>query len=117
MNTKDSDVDTYIAGFSGETRRRLEQLRKLIRAASPDAVEAISYGLVGYKRNGKPLVYFGGFEKHIGFYATPNGHEAFAKDFAKYKQGKGSVQLPLDQDLPIDLIKRVVEYRNQYTEK
>lgn len=117
MSEQASDVDIYIAEFSGETRRRLEQLRELVKKSSPDAVEAISYGLVGYKRNGKPLVYFGGFEKHIGFYATPNGHEAFAKDFAKYKQGKGSVQLPLDQDLPIDLIKRVVEYRNQYTEK
>ena len=111
------EVDEYIEKFSGETRLRLEKLRKLIHDTSPDAVESISYGLVGYKRNGKPLVYFGGFEKHIGFYATPNGHEAFAEDFAKYKQGKGSVQLPLDRPLPLELIKRVVEYRNQQTEK
>lgn len=117
MSNEKSDVDAYIASFSGETRRRLEQLRELIQEYSPDVVEALSYGLVGYKRNGKPLVYFGGFEKHIGFYATPNGHEAFADDFAKYKQGKGSVQLPLDQPLPIELIKRVIEYRNQQTEK
>ncbi len=110
------DVDDYIAGFADETRQRLETLRKLIRQASPDATEAMSYGIVGYKRNGKPLVYIGGFDKHIGFYATPNGHEAFADEFAKYNQGKGSVQLPLNEPLPIDLIKRVVEYRNQQTE-
>lgn len=106
-----------IAKFSGETRLRLEKLRKLIHDTSPDSVEGISYGIVGYKRNGKPLVYFGGFEKHIGFYATPNGHQAFADDFAKYKQGKGSVQLPHNQPLPVELIKRVVEYRNQQTER
>lgn len=90
---------------------------QIIRAVAPDAVESFSYGLVGYKRNGKPLVYFGGFAHHIGFYATPNGHEAFREEFAKYVQGKGSVQLPLDQPLPEDLIKRVVEYRVIQTEK
>lgn len=117
MIKNDPDVDAYIANFNGETRRRLERLRKLIRESSPDAEEALSYGLVGYKRNGKPLVYFGGFEKHVGFYATPNGHEAFAEEFAQYKQGKGSVQLLLDKPLPEELIKRVVEYRNTQTEK
>lgn len=112
-----SNVDDYIASFSGETRKRLEQMREIIKHTSPDAVEAMSYGLVGYKRNGKPLVYFGGFKEHVGFYATPNGHEAFAADFAKYKQGKGSVQFPLSEPLPTDLVKRVVLYRNQQTEK
>jgi len=113
----EAGVQEYINKFDGEVKNRLLQLRELIRSESPDAVEAFSYGLVGYKRNGKPLVYFGGFKNHIGFYATPNGHEAFAKEFEKYKQGKGSVQLPLTEPLPVDLIKRVVRYRNQQTEK
>lgn len=112
-----TSVDEYINQFDGELKSRLLKLRELVKAESPDAVEALSYGLVGYKRNGKPLVYFGGFKSHVGFYATPNGHEAFAKDFAKYKQGKGSVQFPLSQPLPVDLIKRVVQYRNLQTEK
>lgn len=109
-------VDTYLAQFKGEARRRLDRMRAIIRETSPDAKESFSYGLVGYKRNGKPLVYFGGFEHHTGFYATPNGHEAFAKEFAGYKQGKGSVQFPLDQPLPEELVKRVVLFRNQQTE-
>ena len=117
MNDKSSDVDEYITSFSGETRKRLKRLRAIIRETSPESSEAISYGLVGYKRNGKPLVYFGGFVHHVGFYATPNGHEAFAEEFAPYKQGKGSVQFPLDKPLPEDLIKKVVEYRNLQTEK
>lgn len=111
VNKPTSSVDDYIASFDGETRHRLERMRGLVQECSPDATEAMSYGLVGYKRNGKPLVYFGCFQKHIGFYATPNGHEAFAADFSKYKQGKGSVQFPLDQPLPTDLIKRVIAYR------
>ena len=110
-----NNVEDYINQFDGEVKARLLTLRELIKAQSPDAVEGYSYGLVGYKRNGKPLVYIGGFKNHVGFYATPNGHEAFADDFAKYKQGKGSVQLPLSKPLPIDLIKRVVQYRNEQT--
>jgi uncharacterized protein YdhG (YjbR/CyaY superfamily) len=104
-------VDRYINNFTGDARKRLEQMRELVLAEVPEAVESISYGLVGYKLDGKPLVYFGGFPKHTGFYATPNGHEAFKEEFAKYKQGKGSVQFPLDQPLPLDLIRRVVQYR------
>lgn len=111
MKDSSGEVDTYINNFKGETKERLLELRSLVLAEAPEAAESISYGLVGYKQNGKPLVYFGGFEHHIGFYATPNGHEAFKEEFSKYKQGKGSVQLPLDQPLPLDLVKRVIDYR------
>jgi uncharacterized protein YdhG (YjbR/CyaY superfamily) len=79
---------------------------------SPQAVESFSYGLIGYKLNGKPLIYIGAFANHIGLYATPNGHKAFEKEFAVYKQGKGSVQFPLDRPLPVELITRVVQHRN-----
>lgn len=106
-------VDTYIQKFEGDLRARLEQIREVVGAEVPEADESISYGLVGYKLNGKPLVYFGGFVHHIGFYATPNGHEAFADEFSIYKQGKGSVQFPLDQPLPIELIKSVVRFRKE----
>lgn len=110
MNTPQI-VDDYITSFDDTVRTRLEQMRTTIRMAAPDAVEAMSYGLVGYKLRSKPLVYFGGFKHHIGFYATPNGHAEFADEFAKYKQGKGSVQFPNDQPLPLELVKRVVQYR------
>ena len=110
---KITTIDEYLNQFAGETRSRLDTMRELIRAEAPEAVESFSYGLIGYKLHGKPLVYFGGFAHHIGFYATPNGHAAFADDFANYKQGKGSVQFPLDQPLPVDLIRRVVQYRKE----
>lgn len=104
-------VDEYIERFEGEAKARLLRMRQIVKEEAPDAFEDLSYGLVAYKLNGKPLVYFGGFSAHIGFYATPNGHAAFADDFAQYKQGKGSVQFPLDQPLPDALVRRVVQFR------
>lgn len=112
MNT----VDEYINQFEGDVKKRLEVMRLLVRTQVPQAKESIAYGMPGYKLNGKPVVYFAGYTGHVGFYATPNGHEAFAEEFAKYKQGKGSVQFPNDQPLPVDLIKRVVRFRKEHIE-
>jgi uncharacterized protein YdhG (YjbR/CyaY superfamily) len=106
-----ADVDEYIASFSKSTQTLLKQIRTTIKKAAPDAVESISYGMPAYKFMGKPLVYFAGYEKHIGFYATPTGHKAFSKELSKYKQGKGSVQFPIDESLPLDLIKRITLFR------
>lgn len=106
-----NDVQVYLDQFPEETQSRLQTMRGLVRDRCPAAVEALSYGLIGYKLNGHPLVYFGGFKQHVGLYATPVGHEAFAADFARYVQGKGSVQLPLLEPLPIDLITRVITHR------
>jgi uncharacterized protein YdhG (YjbR/CyaY superfamily) len=64
-----------------------------------------------YKLNGRPLVYFAAFKNHIGLYATPSGHAAFAEELSRYKQGRGSVQFPLSEPLPFDLIARIVKFR------
>lgn len=104
-------VETYIKKFPPEVQESLKQVRAIIVATAPDAQEMISYGMPAYKLHGKPLVYFAGYKKHIGFYATPNGHEAFKQELSQYKQGKGSVQFPLTEPLPLDLIKRIVAFR------
>lgn len=106
-----SEVDQYISKFSGETNKRMRQIRKTILSVSKDITEGIGYGMPAYKLSGKPLVYFAGYAHHIGFYATPTGHLEFARELSQYKQGKGSVQFPLDQPLPIDLIRRIVVFR------
>lgn len=113
MQHNNSEVESYIDQFEGETKKRLRTLRELIHREAPEAQEGIMYGLVGYKLNKKPLVYFGGFTNHIGFYATPQGHKAFEKELAAYKQGKGSVQFPLDRPLPVELIKRMVQFKKE----
>lgn len=106
-----TEVENYIAEFPSETREILNQLRNLILATAPQATETISYGMPAYKLNGKPLVYFAGYKSHIGFYATPSGHSEFAQELSVYKQGKGSVQFPLNQPIPYELIKRIVIFR------
>lgn len=108
---KPTSVDAYIAGFPKETQALLEQVRQTIKKTAPDAEEMISYQMPAYKYKGKPLVYFAGYKNHIGFYATPTGHKAFEKELSNYKQGKGSVQFPLDKPMPLDLIARIVKFR------
>ncbi len=113
MKINFKNVDEYIQSFPTDIREKLEQIRKTIRKAAPDAVESMSYGMPAYKTNKKPLVYFAGYNNHIGFYATPTGHSAFAEELSKFRQGKGSVQFPLDEPLPLDLIRQITLFRVQ----
>ncbi len=89
----------------------MNEVRQTIQKAAPDSTETIGYGMPNYKLNGKNLVYFAGYKGHIGFYATPTGHGAFVKELSKYKQGKGSVQFPIGEPMPLDLITKIVKYR------
>ena len=106
-------VDSYIATFPPATQKLLQQIRETILNAAPQAEESISYGMPAYKLSGKPLLYFAGYKKHIGLYALPSGHEAFAEELNKYKKGKGSVQFPVNEPLPLDLIERIVKFRKE----
>jgi uncharacterized protein YdhG (YjbR/CyaY superfamily) len=108
---KHKTVDDYIASYPPDIQTLLKKMRETIRKAAPGAEESIAYGMPAYKTNKRPLVYFAGFEKHIGFYATPTGHAEFADELSKYKQGKGSVQFPLDKPLPLELVSRIVKFR------
>ncbi len=104
-------VEEYIDSFPPDVVKLLRQIRGIIKKAAPEATENISYGMPAYKLNKRPLVYYGAFKEHIGFYATPTGPAEFADELSKYKQGKGSVQFPFDQPLPLDLVKRIDEFR------
>jgi uncharacterized protein YdhG (YjbR/CyaY superfamily) len=108
--SKPNDIEDYIAGFPASTQTILKQIRSTIKKAAPNAEEVISYGMPAYKLNGM-LVFFAGYKNHIGFYATPNGHKAFKKELSVYKQGKGSVQFPIDEPMPLGLIIKIVKYR------
>ncbi|MDX5427385.1 MAG: DUF1801 domain-containing protein [Bacteroidota bacterium] len=110
-------VEDYIHTHPIELQSSLKDLRNTILRAVPGISESISYGMPAYKWKGKPLLYFGAFKNHIGLYATPQGHQAFSEELSKYKQGKGSVQFPLDQPIPLDLIKRIVLFRKEQIEK
>ena len=109
-SAKPATIDEYIAGFPEDVQTILEQVRTTIRKAAPEAEEAISYAIPTFKLAGN-LVHFAGYKNHIGFYPAPTGIEAFKEELSVYKQGKGSIQFPLDQPMPLDLITRIVQYR------
>lgn len=110
MQTKIKDVDSYIAAFPEDVQIILEQVRNAIKSSAPKAEEVISYNMPAFKFHGI-LVYIAAFKNHIGFYALPSGHKAFEKELSVYKQGKGSVQFPLEKPMPLALIKKMVKFR------
>lgn len=105
-----ANIDEYIATFPNEIQVILQQVRETVQKAAPAAKEAIKYGMPTFTLGGN-LVYFGAFKKHLGFYPVPNQHPDFSADFAPYKQGRGSIQFPYAQPMPLDLIARIVHYR------
>jgi uncharacterized protein YdhG (YjbR/CyaY superfamily) len=109
-----NSVEEYIELFAAEVQLTLNKIREIVLTIVPEVVESISYGMPAYKLNKKPLIYFAAFKNHIGLYATPDGHKAFEKELAGYKQGKGSVQFPLNQEMPYSLIEEIIVFkRNQ----
>jgi len=106
-----NEVDNYIQQFPENVQEILKRIRTLVVENAPEAEEVMAYGMPGYKTNKKPLVYFAAFKNHIGFYATPSGHSEFRNELANYKQGKGSVQFPIDKPIPYDLIERMIKFR------
>lgn len=106
-----NEVDAYIQQFPANVQEILTHIRTLIKKNAPEAIELFAYGMPAYKTKKKPLVYFAAFKNHIGFYATPTGHNQFQNALSQYKQGKGSVQFPLDEAIPYELIQEIVQFR------
>jgi uncharacterized protein YdhG (YjbR/CyaY superfamily) len=104
-------IDEYIAGFPAETQEALRQVRALIAAVAPQATETMSYAIPTFDLRGKHLVHFAGYARHVGLYPGASGIAAFRGELGGYKHAKGSVQFPLAEPLPLDLIRRIVEYR------
>src|SRR6478672_8801305 len=94
-------VDEYLASFPESTKRILKEIRKTIKKAAPSAEETISYNMPAFKLQGM-LVYYAGYQNHIGFYPTPSGIEAFKTELSGYESAKGSVQFPIDKPMPLD---------------
>jgi uncharacterized protein YdhG (YjbR/CyaY superfamily) len=108
------NIDEYIAGFPADVQRILQEIRSIIRTAVPDAEEAMKYRMPTFVLNGN-LVHFAAFDKHIGFYPTPSGIEAFKDELSAYHNAKGSVQFPLDKPVPFSLIRKIVKFRVKET--
>ncbi len=110
-NQEAKNIDEYISNFPEDVQLILKKLRKAIAKAAPDAEETIKYRMptfVLYKRN---LVHFAAFKNHIGFYPTPSAIIAFKDELTPYKQSKGAIQFPINEPIPLDLVRRIVEFR------
>ena len=105
-------VDKYIEGFPEPVRKRLTSIRRLIRGLAPDAQEKIAYRIPTFFLNGN-LVHYAAFKNHIGLFPTASGVEEFESELARYKHARGSIQFPMDEPLPMDLIARIVRFRVQ----
>lgn len=110
MEKSFKNIDDYIQSQPAAVQIILEKIRQAIKETAPGAEEIISYAMPAFKYHGI-LVYFSAFKKHIGFYALPTGNEAFQKELALYKTGKGSIQFPLDKPIPYKLISKIVKFR------
>jgi len=103
-------INSYINQFKGETKVQLENLYFYLKQLIPDADEQISYNMPCLKQNNKPVVYFAGYKKHIGFYPTPKPIEHFKELLVSYKTSKGAIQFNINEPLPISLISQIVDF-------
>lgn len=109
-------VEEYLSLFPEHQQTELGKIRKAIRDAAPKAEEAISYGMPGYKLNGV-LVYFGGFKNHCSFFPAGNSAiQKFSTELKAYKTSKGTIQFPLNEPIPVSLIKKIVKERARENE-
>jgi len=109
-NTNYRSIDEYIASFPKEAQKILEAIRATIKAAAPEAEEKISYQMPTFFLNGN-LIHFAAFKNHIGIYPTPSGTQAFKDEISRYQGAKGSIRLPIDEPMPLELISRIVKFR------
>jgi uncharacterized protein YdhG (YjbR/CyaY superfamily) len=103
-------TEEYLANFSGETRKKLDTLRNLIKEMVPEAGEKISYGIPTFTLNDKYFIYIAGYEKHVSMYPIPTGDESFNTELAPYVTGKGTVRYALDKPLPLPLIRKIIKF-------
>jgi uncharacterized protein YdhG (YjbR/CyaY superfamily) len=106
-----ASIGEYIAGFPPDVRRALEEVRATIRETVPEAEETISYGIPTFRLDGTYLVYFAGYRAHLSLYPAPLGVPEFEAEMAVYGSGKGTAKLPLNRPMPLDLVRRIVQYR------
>ena len=111
MRPHSESIDDYIASHPEHVQALLEEVRRTIRDAAPEATETISYQIPTFKPKGRNLVHFAAFRDHIGFYPTSSGIEAFEAELSAYSTSNGTIRFPLGEPIPHDLVRRIVAFR------
>lgn len=107
---KPANIDEYILKFPLDIQNKLTQIRSIVNIAAPQAKEIISYGMPAFKLNGM-LLYFAVHKNHIGFYPYSSAILKFKKELTHFKTSTGTIQFPLSQPLPLNLITKIVVFR------
>lgn len=108
--TKFKTIDEYHTAFPEAVQLKLDEMRSILRQALPKAEETISYNMPAFKMK-RVLVYYAAAQKHIGFYPTAGPIQVFAEELKKYQTSKGAIQFPMDQKIPVALVKKIAKYR------
>jgi uncharacterized protein YdhG (YjbR/CyaY superfamily) len=108
MASTAATVDAYIAGFPAATQEVLQELRRRVHAALPDAEERISYQIPTFALGGQYVIYLAGWKKHVSIYPIPDGDAELNADLAPYLSGQGTIKLPLNKPIPWDLVDRAI---------
>jgi len=108
--TRPATIDEYIAAAPKEAQKKLREMLTCIRIAAPDATEGLKWGMPAFSHR-RILVTFAAYKHHIGFYPTPSAVKAFAKDLAKFKTSDAAIQFPVEDPLPLDLVRKITEFR------
>ena len=117
MNKPPKNFDDYLRGFPEHAQQRLRAMRDTIRKAAPSANETISYSMPAFAVEGKILVWYGAFARHLGFYPGADGVAAFEKELKPYEHAKGSIRFPFDEPFHAALVTRIVKYRLRNLER
>lgn len=107
--TNFTSIDEYIAACPEGTRERLQEIREAIKKIAPEAKEKISYQIAAFELNGKNLIHFAGWKKHVSLYPIPAGDETFESEVSRYADGKGTVKIPLDEPMPMKLVRKIIK--------
>ena len=110
MNSPKSGIDEYISDFPREIQNKLNQIRRTVKAAAPDATETIKYSIPTFVLNGN-LVHFAAFKNHISFYPGSGAMKRLIKELKDYEGGKGTIYFSFDEPIPLGLITRIVRLR------
>jgi len=102
-------IDEYIAACPEQSQPYLQTIRKTVKALVPEAKEKISYQIGCFELNGRNLIHFAGWKKHVSLYPVPAGDEAFESEVSQYVDGKGTVKFPLDEPMPMKLVNKIIK--------
>ena len=106
---KPQSIDEYISAQEEKDQPRLREIRAVLKNALPEAEERISWSMPTYWK-GRNIIHFAAVKKHLGIYPGGEATEAFAEELSDYDISKGTIRIPYNQPLPVELIERIAKW-------